>query len=224
MGRGGLTNSDIVERSPQWKHLLKSVKKETQEAVGAQLPLFELRESYGPLLSVQSELLSGISRVTGDELTTNETSALQQEEASALRALGTTFYPWIASPDLSSQAAANLRSAIMSSSGVSGTGQAIPPRYDELLSYFQVANVEYNSMLDQGNNRGAEDFKAEMNAMFDVDVSDTEWIAKVMFQNDIAPRVDIEEGEIYTRRSMSILPEIEEPGEDKTPTEVKYGF
>ena len=28
MGRGGLTNSDIVERSPQWKHLLKSVKRE----------------------------------------------------------------------------------------------------------------------------------------------------------------------------------------------------
>ena len=28
MGRGGLTNSDVIERSPQWKHLLKSVKKE----------------------------------------------------------------------------------------------------------------------------------------------------------------------------------------------------
>lgn len=31
MGRGGLTNSDIVERSPQWKHLLKSVKKEEKQ-------------------------------------------------------------------------------------------------------------------------------------------------------------------------------------------------
>ena len=28
MGRGGLTNSDVIERSPQWKHLLKSVKRE----------------------------------------------------------------------------------------------------------------------------------------------------------------------------------------------------
>ena len=31
MGRGGLTNSDVIERSPQWNHLLKSVKTEEKQ-------------------------------------------------------------------------------------------------------------------------------------------------------------------------------------------------
>ena len=202
---------------------LKTVKQETQEGVYAQLPLFELRESYGPLTSVQVELSGGVSRETGKDLTSTERADLEERERQELRSLGTIFYPWILNPEASADAAAKLRSMIMSASGISGTGDRISPRFEELLNYFKVAHDRYKTMLPEN----AAAFKAEMEAMFGVDVSSSKWIANIIALNDMAVEVDIEEGEIMGRRFMSTTPSIETDDYDegtKDPIMEKYGF
>ena len=205
---------------------LKTVKQETQEGVYAQLPLFELRESYGPLTSVQVELSGGVSRETGKDLTSTERTDLEERERQELRSLGTIFYPWILNPEASADAAAKLRSMIMSASGISGTGDRISPRFEELLNYFKVAHAEYKLML-KNRPENAAAFKAEMEAMFGVDVSSSKWIANIIALNDMAVEVDIEEGEIMGRRFMSTTPSIETDDYDegtKDPIMEKYGF
>ena len=196
--------------------MLKSTQKETQEAVGAQLPLFEFRESYGPLISIQTQIMSGVDSVTGKDLGKNEMNDLEIVKAQELRALGTTFYPWITLTDQSVIAAGNLQSAIMSASGVSATGQRIIPRYDELLNYFKVANFEYKDMLaTPGMEKVASNFQAEMLSIFGVDVSSTEWVKNITQMNDWAELVDIEQGNIEGRRAMSVFPQAPVDEEDE---------
>jgi len=202
---------------------LKNVKQETQEGVYAQLPLFELRESYGPLTSIQVELSNGVSRETGKDLTPTEITDLEERERQELRSLGTIFYPWILNPEASAGEAAKLRSMIMGASGISGTGDRISPRFEELLSYFKVAHAQYKTMLPEN----AAAFKAEIEAMFGVDVSSSKWIANIIALNDMAVEVDIEEGEIMGRRFMSTTPSIETENYEegtKDPIMEKYGF
>jgi len=196
---------------------LEPIKKEAQEAVKALTyqPISKMVEEYGFIISRQADIEAGVDSRTGKDLTTTDTQNMQAEIVQEQLRLGSILFPWSYSQDQASAEAQGIQTAL--------TKAVKNGDYYDLVNYFKKGNAQYKLLLQQGNTL-AETYRADIQAMFGIDIASDDWVSQLIELNEISARIDIEQATEAVKIGRELLPEIEEPGSDKDPIMEKYGF
>ena len=151
-------------------HELEGVVKETGEALEAMTanPLRSIREEYGAILTRQYEL-------DDDTLTTAEITAKEDEIVKEKMRIGIQLFPW-ATEDKVAGKVEDLQMAIVQATGNPKKG--ITPSYGAFLDYFKEAHGMYSEYVKAGNTL-ADTLRANIQAMFGIDITNTDWISQL---------------------------------------------
>ena len=192
---------------------LEPIKKEAQEAVKAMTyqPISRMVEEYGVIISRQAEIDAG-------DLKTNEVTAAEEQIAGEQARLGSILFPWSYSKEQASVEAQNMQTALI---------KAVKNGdYYDLINYFKKGNAQYKLLTQQGNPL-AETYRADIQAMFGIDISSDNWVSQLIELNGISARIDIEQATEAVKIGRSLLPEVpldEENREDLLLQQFLEGF
>ena len=197
--------------------MLEDVKKETVEGVKAMTyqPISSLVEEYRPAITLQSEISAGEDALTGQDLKPNELQVKQGELTKQYNRLGVILVPWAFSQEQAALEAQNLQGAISKA----GNGN-----YQEIINYLKKGHAQYILWSQEGNQMG-ETYKADVQSMLGIDISNKEWVSQLEELWWSAGKAEEVQATEALKVGMQFLPEME----DDSPTGKdglleEYGF
>ena len=197
--------------------LLEDVKKETVEGVKAMTyqPISSLVEQYRPAISLRSELSAGRDSATGQDLKPDEIKAKQVELTEQYNRLGVILTPWAFSQEQAALEAQGLENAITKASN---------GNYQDIINYLKKGHAQYILWSQEGNQMG-ETYKADIQSMLGIDISNNEWIGQLEELWWSVGQADIEQATEALKAGRQFLPEMEDDSPTgKDPLLKEYGF
>ena len=187
---------------------LEDVKKETLEGVKMMVyqPISFMAEQYRPIISKTAEVRDGVDSLTGKTLQTSDIDARQAEIAAEYNRLGVIFAPWSFSKEQGSIEARGLESALTKA----GNGN-----FQEFINYLKKGHAQYVLWTNEGNTM-AEIYKADMQSMFDIDISNKKWLGQLEQLWAAAGQADIEQATEALKAGRQFLPDLP----DTSPTTI----
>ena len=187
--------------------MLEDVKKETVEGVKAMTyqPISSLVEEYRGAITLAGEIAEGVDAATGQTLNTSEVKDKEAAKIAEYNRLGVILAPWAYSQEQAALEAQNLQTAISKA----GNGN-----YQDIINYLKKGHAQYILWSQEGNQM-AETYKADIQNMLGIDISNKEWVSQLEELWWSVGQADIEQATEALKAGRQFLPEFEDGSDDE---------